>query len=588
MHLPLVLAAALSAAATPPPLTVDEIVARYVEARGGADKLAALQTLKVTGRVFFGGGDDFSVTAQSAQLLGRPNQIRREITLQGLTAIDAYDGKESWSVDPFQGRKDPFRTTADEARGLAQDADFEGALVRWREKGHQIRYLGTEDVDGTPAHKLRVALKDGDVQYVFLDPDAFLEIRIVKERRVRGSEQVTEADLGAYGQVAGVWLPTSIHQGRKGAPRTAHFTVEKAEANVAVEDALFDYPQGTITREIVAGPDARPPSFDAPPAPAPAKVSFDEGVVSGLGVRNIGSAAMSGRVSALAAANVDGKTLLYVGAASGGVWKSQDGGTRFRPVFDKQPVQSIGAITIDPRDSRTVWVGTGETWTRNSVSIGDGIYKSTDGGETWTHMGLPESERIARILVHPKSSNVVYACVTGKLWSDGKERGVYRSSDGGKTWSLILSYAGNASTGCSSLAMDPKNPGVMFAGTWDFRRKGWSFRSGGDGPKAPSGSALLRSADGGKTWKTVEGNGLPPHPWGRVEVAIAPSSSKRVYAFIESEHSALYRSDDGGKSWTGLDRSQSMVWRPFYFARLVVDPTNPDRLFKTNLNLIAS
>ena len=191
MHLPLVLAAALSAAATPPPLTVDEIVARYVEARGGADKIAALQTLKVTGRVFFGGGDDFSITAQFAQILKRSDQIRREITLQGLTAIDAYDGKESWSVDPFQGRKDPFRTTADEARGLAQDADFEGALVRWREKGHQIRYLGTEDVDGTPAHKLRVALKDGDVQYVYLDPDYFLEIRRVSQRTVRGSERVS-------------------------------------------------------------------------------------------------------------------------------------------------------------------------------------------------------------------------------------------------------------------------------------------------------------------------------------------------------------------------------------------------------------
>src|SRR6267378_279420 len=500
-----------------------------------------------------------------------------------------------WSILRPLPRETPMRillialfALSGAARAVTQDADIEGQLVSWREKGSKVEYLGIEDVDGTPAHKLRVALKDGDVQYVFLDPDAFLEIRIVKERRVRGSEQVTEADLGAYGQVAGVWIPTSIHQGRKGAPRTAHFTVEKAEANVALGDAIFEYPKGTITREIVAAPDARPPSFEAPPAPAPAKVSFDEGVISGLGVRNIGSATMSGRVSALAAANVDGKTLVYVGAASGGVWKSQDGGTRFRPVFDKQPVQSIGAITIDPRDPRTVWVGTGETWTRNSVSIGDGIYKSTDGGETWTHMGLPESERIARILVHPKNSNLVYACVTGKLWSDSKERGVYRTSDGGKSWSLILGHAGNASTGCSSLTMDPKSPDVLFAGTWDFRRKGWALRSGGDGPSAPSGSALFRSADGGKTWKTVEGNGLPRYPWGRVEVVIAPSAPKRVYAFIESEHSALYRSDDGGKSWTALDRSQSMVWRPFYFARLVVDPTNPDRLFKTNLNLIAS
>src|SRR5438309_7580842 len=234
MHPALIVAAALSAAAGP--LTVGDIVARHTDARGGAQKLAALQSLKISGKVFFGGGDDFTVTAEFAQVRKRPNQIRTEVTLQGLTAIDAFDGKESWSVDPFQGRKDPFRTTADEARGLAQDADLEGALIRWREKGNQVSYLGKEDVDGTPAHKLRIALKDGDVQYVYLDPDYFLEIRIVKERRVRGSEQVTEADLGAYGQVAGVWIPTSIDQGRKGGPRTAHFIVEKVEVNVPVED----------------------------------------------------------------------------------------------------------------------------------------------------------------------------------------------------------------------------------------------------------------------------------------------------------------------------------------------------------------
>src|SRR6266403_415296 len=253
MHLPLVLAAARSAAATPPPLTVDEIVARYVEARGGADKLAALQTLKVTGRVFFGGGDDFSVTAQFAQFLGRPNQIRRQITLQGLTAIDAYDGKESWSVDPFQGRKDPFRTSADEARGLAQDADLEGALVRWREKGNQVRYLGTEDVDGTPAHKLRVALKDGDVQYVYLDPDYFLEIRRVNERKIRGSERVTETDFGSYVQVNGLWIPSSIESGRKGGPKTQRLTLESVEANVPLDDALFKFPAGPGARAILPG-----------------------------------------------------------------------------------------------------------------------------------------------------------------------------------------------------------------------------------------------------------------------------------------------------------------------------------------------
>ncbi len=570
-------------------ITLDEILAKNLAARGGAANVQKVKTLRLTGRVVLSGMGrrGSAIEAAWAQVQKRPGLFRSEVTRQGLTAVQAWNGKEGWKLSPFRGRREPERASQDDARALAQDADIEGHLISWREKGSRVEYLGVEDVDGTPAHKLRVALKDGDVQYVFLDPDAFLEIRVVNERRVRGSEQITEADLGAYGQVAGVWIPTSINQGRKGAPRTSHFIVEKAEVNVPVEDRVFEYPQGSITREIVAGPEARAPSFEGPPA-TPAKVSFDEGVISGLDARNIGSATMSGRISAVAAANVEGKTLIYVGAASGGVWKSQDGGTRFVPVFDKQPVQSIGAVTIDPRNPRTVWVGTGETWTRNSVSIGDGIYKSTDGGETWAHMGLPESERIARILVHPKNSEVVYACVTGKLWSDSKERGVYRTNDGGKTWSLILSYAGNASTGCSSLTMDPQNPEVLLAGTWDFRRRGWTFRSGGDGPNAPSGSALLRTADGGKTWKTVDGDGLPPHPWGRVEVVIAPSSPKRVYAVIESEHSALYRSDDGGGKWTALDRSQSMVWRPFYFARLVVDPTNPDRLFKTNLNLIAS
>src|SRR5712672_502851 len=487
--MPVLLIALLAASGAARAVTLDAVLAKNLAARGGADNVQKLQTLRLTGRVVLSGMGrrGGSIETAWAQVQKRPGKIRSEVTRQGLTAVQAWNGKEGWKLDPFGGRREPERASQDGARALAQDADIEGHLVSWREKGSKVEYLGVEDVDGTPAHKLRAALKDGDVQYLFLDSDAFLEIRVVTERRIRGAEQVTEADLGAYGQVAGVWIPTSINQGRKGAPRTSHFIVEKAEVNVPVEDRVFEYPQGTITREIVAGPDARRPSFDAPPAPAPAKVSFDEGVVSGLRVRNIGSATISGRVSAVEAANVGGKTLIYVGAAIGGVWKSEDGGTRFRPVFDKQPVQSIGAITIDSRDSRTVWVGTGETWTRNSVSFGDGIYKSSDGGETWTHMGLPDSERIARILVHPKNSDVVYACVTGKLWSDSKERGVYRTNDGGKTWSLILSYAGNASTGCSSLTMDPQNPEVLLAGTWDFRRKGWTFRSGGEGPNASSG-----------------------------------------------------------------------------------------------------
>jgi len=318
---------------------------------------------------------------------------------------------------------------------------------------------------------------------------------------------------------------------------------------------------------------------------------FDAGAISGLGARNIGSAVMSGRIAALdAIAEKDGKTTIYVGAATGGVWKSTDGGTTFKAIFDKQPVQSIGVITVDPNNHKTIWVGTGEPWTRNSTSVGDGIYKSIDGGETWTNMGLPNSERIAKIFVDPRSSDTVYACVPGKLWSDSADRGLYKTSDGGKHWNQILKGA-NLSTGCASLSVDSKNADVLFASLWDFRRKGWTFRSGGESATAPSGSGLFRSADGGKSWTEVTdtaNKGFPKKPYGRIAVAVAPSNADIVYSFVEGTDSALYRSDDGGKTWDKRDKSQMMVWRPFYFANLRVDPANPDRLFKPDLRLIMS
>jgi photosystem II stability/assembly factor-like uncharacterized protein len=324
-------------------------------------------------------------------------------------------------------------------------------------------------------------------------------------------------------------------------------------------------------------------------APVPATTAhFDQGVISGLGIRNIGSAAMSGRIAAVTATHdKKGDTVLYVGSASGGVWKSTDGGTTFKPKFDKQPVQSIGSIALDPNNPDNVWVGTGEAWTRNSVSIGNGVYHSTDGGETWSNVGLPNSERIVKLAVDPRDGNTVLACVTGKLWSDSTDRGVYRTSDGGKSWTQVLK-GGNASTGCGGMSVDAKDPNVVFASLWDFRRKGWTFRSGGDTAEAPSGSGLYRSADGGKTWSEVTGGGLPAKPYGRIAVAVAPSNSNVVYAFVESVKSALFRSDDGGKTWDRRDDSQMMVWRPFYFGNLIVDPTNPDRLFKPDLALIQS
>ena len=179
-----------------------------------------------------------------------------------------------------------------------------------------------------------------------------------------------------------------------------------------------------------------------PSAPRPATTAdaiiVDSNTISGLGARNIGSAAMSGRIAALDAVHEGDRLTIYVGAASGGVWKSLNGGTTFKPVFDKQNVQSIGAVTIDPTNPKVIWVGTGESWTRNSVSVGDGIYKSTDGGENWTHMGLSESERIVKIIVDPTAPNTVYACVPGKLWSDSNDRGLYKTTEGGETWNKIL------------------------------------------------------------------------------------------------------------------------------------------------------
>jgi photosystem II stability/assembly factor-like uncharacterized protein len=204
-------------------------------------------------------------------------------------------------------------------------------------------------------------------------------------------------------------------------------------------------------------------------------VTLDSDTLSGLPIRAIGPAAMGGRIADITAVREGQRLTIYVGSASGGVWKSVDGGTTFKPVFDKQPSLSIGSVAIDPSNAKTVWVGTGEAWVRNSVSVGTGMYRTRDGGDNWEAVGLPDSEHVSRIVVHPKDGNTVYACALGHLWNSNSERGVFKTTDGGKTWNKVL-YR-NDSTGCADLAMDPQDPGVLYAAMWDVRREPHNFRS---------------------------------------------------------------------------------------------------------------
>src|SRR6204780_4386717 len=314
-------------------------------------------------------------------------------------------------------------------------------------------------------------------------------------------------------------------------------------------------------------------------------IKFDSATVSGLPARNIGSAAMSGRVAAVDAVEQDGRITVFVGSASGGVWKSVNGGTTYKSVFDRESVQSIGAVAIDPSNPKTVWVGSGEAWMRNSVSIGDGVYKSTDGGENWTNVGLKDSEHIAKILIDPSDGNNALVCATGHLWDANDQRGVYQTSDRGKTWNKVLAGA-NGSSGCAMLARSTQEPKTVYAAMWDFRRQGWTFRSGGPG------SGLFKSTDGGAHWTEItEANskGLPPKPYGRLALAVAESKPKVVYCNIEAERGrGLYRSNDAGATWSKLDASAYMVWRPFYFANLTVDPRNENKIFKPDLMLLLS
>ena len=305
---------------------------------------------------------------------------------------------------------------------------------------------------------------------------------------------------------------------------------------------------------------------------------LDAETFQGLRARALGPGIMSGRIACIDGVSGDRNTL-WVGSAGGGVWLSKNNGTTWAPVFDGY-AQSIGAIRVAPSNPKIVWVGTGETWARNSVGYGDGVYKTTDGGDSWTKMGLEKTERIARILIHPTHPETVLVAATGPLFNDSPERGVYRTTDGGKTWTKTL-YV-DARSGAADLAMDPTDPNVVYASMWSVRRQAWTFTSGGPG------SGLYKSTDGGQTWRKLT-KGLPEGDLGRIGISVSPARARRVYALVEAKHTALYISDDSGETWKkGNDTSQDVTWRPFYFANVVADPKHADRVYKGGLNLSAS
>jgi photosystem II stability/assembly factor-like uncharacterized protein len=289
----------------------------------------------------------------------------------------------------------------------------------------------------------------------------------------------------------------------------------------------------------------------------------------------------AGRVLAVTGVRGQPETYFF-GGVGGGVWKSNDAGRTWKPIFDSQPIASIGAITVAPSDANVIYVGSGEADMRSSISYGNGMYKSTDGGKTWTHIGLSDSRQIGRILVDPRDANRVFVAALGHAYGPNQERGVYRSKDGGKKWQKILFQDEN--TGAIDLAFEPGNPRTIYAALWQARRPPWSIYPPSNGP----GSGLYRSNDGGDHWQAVKGQGLPSEGLGRIGIAFAPSNAKRIYLIVDAKEGGLYRSDDGGQKWQHVSKERRIWGRGWYFGEVSVDPKNPDIIYVPNTSIYES
>ncbi len=300
-----------------------------------------------------------------------------------------------------------------------------------------------------------------------------------------------------------------------------------------------------------------------------AQTKISSGTFSVLEARQLGPGTMSGRISDIEGVEADGKTL-YVGTAGGGIWKSTNAGASFKPIFDKH-CQSIGDIAIDQKKPKTIYAGTGESNMRNSVSIGNGLYKSTDGGDNWSRIGLDSTEHISRVLIDPKNSDIIYVSAPGPLWSDSKHRGLYKSVDAGKTWEKLFYI--DDKTGCADVVISPENSNVLYVSMWQFRRKPYEFNSGG------KTSGMYKSIDAGKTWKKIT-NGLPAGDLGRIAIALAPSEPNKMVAIVEAKETGLFISSDAGETWKAQSATANITARPFYFSTIKFDPKDSKRLYR--------